>query len=205
MVEDEKRTGWNEHNENNWRQESLLTKTCHIKPTCDHDVMVKRSHDRSCDQQEKKTKSISDIVEPLNCERLKPIRQKTRNAVVSITEDNEVCLEFLQEKENLNYVIEVLRISSNGMKITTYHPDGIHGATLQCHPAPPPSKSKINFYLYCSLPMKYWKKYQYAARFVDLVRKKTPKITLYTKLTKCMLMENSPNADFEACFYNGIV
>lgn len=50
---------------------------------------------------------------------------------------------------------------------------------------------------------KYWKKYQYASKFVQLVKSKTPKVTLYTKYAKVMLMENSPNADLEACFYDG--
>jgi polo-like kinase 4 len=36
------------------------------------------------------------------------------------------------------------------------------------------------FYSYQSLPSKLWKKYLYAARFVNLVRAKTPKVTLYT-------------------------
>jgi polo-like kinase 4 len=176
-----------------------------------HDNPVSRSCDsysrRISNQHEskqKKAKSICDIVEPLNAQRLKPIRQKTRNAVVSVTECNEVCLEFLQQRENQDYVIEVLRISSNGMKITTCIPNGKKGVLLTSEPPPSPSHSKSTAtYLYCSLPFKYWKKYQYAARFVDLVRKKTPKITLYTKLAKCMLMENSPNPDFEACFYDG--
>lgn len=154
---------------------------------------------------EKRTKSISDIIEPLNAQRLKPIRQKTRNAVVSITENNEVCLEFLQQKGDEDYVLEVVRISCNGMKITTYVPNGRRGILLSHNLPPLPSDTRaVSNYLYCSLPFKYWKKYQYATRFVDLVRKKTPKITLYTRLAKCMLMENSPNADFEACFYNGM-
>lgn len=51
---------------------------------------------------------------------------------------------------------------------------------------------------------KYWKKYQYAAKFVQLVRTKTPKVTFYTRYAKCMLMENSPTADVEVCFYDGM-
>lgn len=51
---------------------------------------------------------------------------------------------------------------------------------------------------------KYWKKYQYAAKFVQLVRTKTPKVTFYTRYAKCMLMENSPPADVEICFYDGM-
>lgn len=50
---------------------------------------------------------------------------------------------------------------------------------------------------------KYWKKYQYASKFVQLVKSKTPKVTLYTKHAKVMLMENAPNADLEVCFYDG--
>lgn len=54
-----------------------------------------------------------------------------------------------------------------------------------------------------SVAEKYWKKYQYASKFVQLVKSKTPKVTLYTKYAKVMLMENSPTADLEVCFYDG--
>ena len=75
-------------------------------------------------------------------------------------------------------------------------------------PKQPPSPEHEGFYLHSSytyhdLPPRYWKKYQYAAQFVQLVRSKTPKVTLYTEQAKCMLMENGPSPDFEACFYNG--
>ena len=58
-------------------------------------------------------------------------------------------------------------------------------------------------YSYHDLPNRYWRKYNYASNFVDLVRSKTPKVTLYTDQAKCILMENGPSPDFEACFYNG--
>lgn len=38
---------------------------------------------------------------------------------------------------------------------------------------------------------------------MQLVKSKTPKVTLYTKYAKVMLMENSPSADLEVCFYDG--
>lgn len=56
---------------------------------------------------------------------------------------------------------------------------------------------------YHDLPPRYWKKYQYASHFVSLVRSKTPKVTIYSDQAKCMMMENGPSPDFEACFYNG--
>jgi len=66
-----------------------------------------------------------------------------------------------------------------------------------------PIKDPVKQFTYADLPKKYWKKYQYASRFVNLVRSKTPKITLYSNRAKCMLMENEPNPDFEVIFYDG--
>lgn len=40
-------------------------------------------------------------------------------------------------------------------------------------------------------------------RFVNLVKAKTPKVTFYSDKAKCLLMENDPDPDFEACFYEG--
>ena len=120
-----------------------------------------------------RTKSLGDIVEPLNAQRLRPIRQKTRNAVVSILEEGEVCLEFFQPKNGQDLVMEVIRISSNGMKISVYHPNSKKGVLLSSRP--PPQLADTT-HLFSTLPSKYWKKYQYAARFVHLVRKKTPKV-----------------------------
>ncbi|EDO34707.1 predicted protein [Nematostella vectensis] len=146
-------------------------------------------------------KSLGELTEPLNAERLRPIRQKTRNAVVSITDEAEVCLEFLQQKGGQSIVTEVIRIASNGMKISVYQPSEAE-KVLGSEPPLPPSAGNGS-YLFPSLPSKYWKKYKYAAKFVQLVRKLTPKVTLYSKHAKCVLMENYPHADFEVCFYNG--
>lgn len=54
---------------------------------------------------------------------------------------------------------------------------------------------------YHNLPQKHWKQYLRAANFVDLIKAKTPKVTLYTKDLRCNLMENG--TDFEGSFYNG--
>ncbi|XP_033632007.1 serine/threonine-protein kinase PLK4-like [Asterias rubens] len=147
-------------------------------------------------------KSLVELTAPLNASRLRPIRQKTRNAMVSILENGEVCLEFLKIKDGSDRVVEVFRISEDGMQVTTYHPNKGKGFPVMDTPPSPP-QGRITVYTYHNLPGKYWKKYQYAAKFVQLVRSKTPKVTLYTKQAKCMLMENFPEADFEACFYEG--
>ncbi|XP_061441060.1 serine/threonine-protein kinase PLK4 isoform X1 [Rhineura floridana] len=145
--------------------------------------------------------TLQSIVSPLNAHRLKPIRQKTKNAVVSILDTGEVYMEFLKEYNSQEFVREVLRISCDGSAVTVYHPNEGRGIPLNDKPPPPPED--LNIYSFDNLLEKYWKKYQYAAKFVQLVRSKTPKVTFYTRYAKCMLMENSPPADVEICFYDG--
>lgn len=58
-------------------------------------------------------------------------------------------------------------------------------------------------FTYSMLPKKYWKKYEYASRFVNALRSVTVKLTLHSDRAKAVLMENSPNQDFEVNFYNG--
>ncbi|XP_062991367.1 serine/threonine-protein kinase PLK4 isoform X2 [Elgaria multicarinata webbii] len=145
---------------------------------------------------------LRNIVSPLSAHRLKPIRQKTKNAVVSILDTGEVCMEFLKEYNSKEFVKEVLRISCDGNEVTIYHPNEGRGIPFNDSPPPPPPED-LNVFVFDNLPEKYWKKYQYAAKFVQLVRSKTPKVTFYTRYAKCMLMENSPPADVEICFYDG--
>uniref|UniRef100_A0A8C1FVM8 Serine/threonine-protein kinase PLK4 n=1 Tax=Cyprinus carpio TaxID=7962 RepID=A0A8C1FVM8_CYPCA len=138
---------------------------------------------------------------PLCAARLKPIRQKTKNAVVSILDSGKVCMELLKGQGAQERVKEVLRISCDGSMVTVYQPNEGKGFPVLDHPPSPPEDILICSYE--DLPEKYWKKYQYATKFVQLVKSKTPKVTLYTKFAKCMLMENTPNADLEVCFYDG--
>ncbi|CAB1335253.1 unnamed protein product [Coregonus sp. 'balchen'] len=146
-------------------------------------------------------KSLRNVLPPLCASRLKPIRQKTKNAVVSILDTGEVCMELLKGQGLQERVKEVLRISCDGSMVTIYQPNEGKGFPVLDRPPAPPEDILICSYE--DLPEKYWKKYQYASKFVLLVKSKTPKVTLYTKYAKCMLMENSPNADLEVCFYDG--
>ncbi|XP_040822962.1 serine/threonine-protein kinase PLK4 isoform X1 [Ochotona curzoniae] len=146
-------------------------------------------------------RTLRSITSPLIAHRLKPIRQKTKKAVVSILDSEEVCVELLKEYSSQEFVKEVLQISSDGSMITVYYPNDGRGFPLA--DKPPSPTGNINRYDFDSLPEKYWRKYQYASRFVQLVRSKSPKITYFTKYAKCVLMENSPGADFEVWFYDG--
>ncbi|KAG8505387.1 Serine/threonine-protein kinase PLK4, partial [Galemys pyrenaicus] len=146
-------------------------------------------------------RTLRSITPPLTARRLKPIRQKTKKAVVSILDSEEVCVELLREHAAQEYVKEVLQISRDGDTIAVYHPDDGRGAPLA--ERPPPPAGGVSRYSFDRLPEKYWRKYQYASRFVQLVRSKSPKITYFTRYAKCILMENSPGADFEVWFYDG--
>lgn len=121
--------------------------------------------------------------------------------MVSILDSEEVCVELLRECTSEGHVKEVLQISSDGTMITVYYPNDGRGFPLA--DKPPLPTDNISRYSFDNLPEKYWRKYQYASRFIQLVRSKTPKITYFTRYAKCILMENSPGADFEVWFYDG--
>ena len=156
-------------------------------PTCASDWCKDKENqpDRQrCDQPSSRTTvgekngqcRLENIMGPLNVRRLRPIRQKTRNVVLSILEDETVCLEFIKSKGSDIYVTEVLRISSDGNKITSYTTNGREGVVLQ--EKPPPIPRTAVSYAFSGLPRKLWKKYQYADKFIRLVRMKSPKVSL---------------------------
>ncbi|XP_061824895.2 serine/threonine-protein kinase PLK4-like [Nerophis lumbriciformis] len=149
---------------------------------------------------DKEKKTLRDLVLPLCTSRLKPIRLQTKhNAIVSILDKGEVSIELLFQNRR-DRVKEVISISSDGSTVTVYQPNG--GKGLGGKGPPPPPKDTFVF-SYDELPEKYWKKYQYASKFVQMVKSKTPKVIHYTTYGKVMLMENSPNADLEVNFYDG--
>ena len=135
----------------------------------------RQRHASSTDRVRKNRCSLGDIMQPLSVYRLRPIRQKTRNVVLSILEDETVCLEFIKPKGSEMYVTEVLRISSDGNKITSY--DDANGRVgLPLEEKPPPVPDSAVSYAFSGLPQKFWKKYQYADKFIRLVRMKSPKV-----------------------------
>ena len=151
-------------------------------------------------QQTVRPASPSSLPPRLSSTRLRPTRQRNKNVVANISANGEVCLEFVKTKRGQELVSEVMRISGDGDRIVLYTPEP--GTPLATSPPPIPGSGADSFYSYHSLPAKYHKKYQYAARFVNLVKASTPKITLYTSQAKCYLMEND-DGDFEAYFYQG--
>ncbi|KAM8708019.1 hypothetical protein ACLKA7_015053 [Drosophila subpalustris] len=142
-------------------------------------------------------------VPPLNTLRLQPTRYKTKNAIMSIVANGEVVIEFIKCKSKMNEdrIIDVCRISNDGRRIIIYQPDPGRGLPIREQPSEHHLGGQDCTYDYDNLPSKHWKKYVYAARFVGLVKSKTPKVTYFSTLAKCHLMENL--ADFEMNYYSG--
>ena len=144
-------------------------------------------------------------VPPLSSSRLQPTRHKTKNAILSVLDEppGEVVLEFIKykSKHGEERVYDVCRISSDGLRIVLYQPNHGKGLKVQMQPPQLPINGADHIYSYENLPEKHWKKYFYAFRFIQMVRAKTPKITFYSELAKCQLMENLE--DFEMCLYKG--
>ncbi|XP_050072611.1 serine/threonine-protein kinase PLK4 [Anopheles maculipalpis] len=137
--------------------------------------------------------------------RLLPTRNRTKYVILSIVaEGGEVVLEFLKPRgrNQEDRVIDVCRISGDGLRFMLYQPDGNRGAAIKNEPPDLPSRGVDHIYNYEDIPEKHWKKYMYAARFVNMVKAKTPKITLYSDKAKCQLMETM--RDYEVMFYDDV-
>lgn len=145
----------------------------------------------------------SHNLEQISSKRLLPTRHQTKNAILSISDTKEVCIEFIKRRgtPKRDVVFEVCRISPDGLRIIIYQPENGKGLPPSSSPPPLPSAGTDQIFSFENLPEKHWKKYAYAAKFVELVKAKTPKITYYTDKAKCLLMENL--TDFEACFHEG--
>ncbi|VDP77529.1 unnamed protein product [Echinostoma caproni] len=127
------------------------------------------------------------------------------------------------EGDRQQVVVEVMGVDRTGTQIVVYLPGTAnHGVALdtrglfEASPSSEPPVSvdqcggpprarpgdHVSLFSLDTLPEKYWKKYQFVSKFVAMVRAHTPKITMYTQRAKCMLMENGPQADFLAEFYD---
>lgn len=84
-----------------------------------------------------------------------------------------------------------------------YYPNKGRGVPPTDDPPPLPLNGADAVFNCETLSKENWRRYSYAARFVDMVQSKTPKLTLYTNKARCVLMENRPEPDFEIIYYDG--
>lgn len=108
------------------------------------------------------------------------MQQATKHGTLSILNTGDLLLDFKDDAH-------LIRISSDSNMITLKHR----------------TQQEELKYDRMHIPAALCKKYKYAARFVDLVRSKTPKIIFYSPQAKCTFMENCP-PDFLAVFHNDV-
>ncbi len=133
---------------------------------------------------------------PLSTRRLRPSTKvhQFSNGSAKIHSDGSVRMEFLKTKE----VIQNGRRTklNDGKDLYVISPDGL---TIEV--AKGSESQNVKVYSYLDLPSKYWSKYNYAAKFVGIVREQTPKITYYSDKAVCRLMENGPDPNFDMTLY----
>lgn len=82
---------------------------------------------------------------------------------MSIMDSGEVVLESIRNKGNKRRVVDVFRVSGDGLHIITYSPNSRHALIAADHPPPiPRDRAAYHEYHFDELPAEYWKKYQYA-------------------------------------------
>ena len=111
------------------------------------------------------------VIAPLQTRRLAPLRQSTKYGTVEIKDDGSVQVDFMEAPE-------IVSISPDGMFIRIMKKGNL--------------SNQLTFTL-AKLPDQFKKRYEYARRFVNLVRSKTPLIVLSTPRFKAYLMENGCN------------
>ena len=137
--------------------------TASLGPTQTSDPGSNFGHTRSC---------TNALAPPLTTQRLRPSSKRHHFRVGSgtIEPDGRVKLEFNIPKKVNDYrtesVLETVLISPDGTEIHVSRSN-----------SPEFGSRRWN---YSELPSKYWSKYNYASKFINLVRESTPKITVYT-------------------------
>lgn len=140
----------------------------------------------------------------VNTRRLQPTRHRIKHLMLTICETGEIVLEYVKYKPRFREerIVDVCRISSDGQTVMVFQPGAANGSGVKIvndAPIEVSSSASHEIFTYSTLPQKHWKKYTYAARFVDVVRRKTPKVTCYSARAKCTLMESG--TDYEMQFY----
>ncbi|KFD54188.1 hypothetical protein M513_04965 [Trichuris suis] len=152
---------------------------CHqvmTSPCCSNSAVGRGEHfvERVFDEA---GRTLRDILTPLSAKRLAPTRQRTKKVALSITEENEVVIQIFSALSSSQG--SFLKVSPDGRKIIAYQMNSESDGY-----------ASRQVFTFDTLPTKYWKTYQLAFNFVQLIRAKTPKVTLFCDEGKCHLMED---------------
>ena len=147
---------------------------------------------------------------PIDTSRLKPISLTLRNVDIELTYKLATIL-YLYKKVPRE-VSEIFLVSPDGFNMTIFKKTSKQSSivTLPTNDhelyvtSSRPEFKIISKHTYQDLPDKLRKKYLFAHEFINILRTKTPKLTLNTEVCKCCIMENSPTPNIEIQFVCGI-
>ncbi|KAI0355673.1 kinase-like protein [Trametes cingulata] len=126
----------------------------------------------------------------LNTYRLKPETHKVSRGQLVVLPSRALLVDFREgERRKGGRGKEVLVIASDGATIDIY--DAPHLSTPCCLAEP------TGTYAFSQLPQRYVKHYSDAARLVDQLKSRIPKLVHYTDEAKCTLMANGPPGEIE--------
>jgi serine/threonine protein kinase len=132
------------------------------------------------------------VSDPLSTRRLNPLKQMTKYGSIEILQNGNVSIDFLDSSD-------VLIISSDGLRIESVDKSTGHQISS--------SITNLNNNLNVSTAASIKRRYEYARRFINLVKAKTPLIILSALNFKAYLMENSVGSstgDFHINYRDGV-
>ncbi|GLB38488.1 putative serine threonine-protein kinase PLK4 [Lyophyllum shimeji] len=130
---------------------------------------------------------------PLNATTMSCQTHKTPYGQVTILPSHSLLVDFRESQRRKGLKgDEVFVVEPDGCKISVYSAPHL---SSPCCLVEPTQQFSIN-----ALPSAYWKQYNDAARLLDQIKQRTPKLVVYSVAAKCTLMANAPQADIELLF-----
>lgn len=120
--------------------------------------------------------------EPLNTKGLKPLRQQTKHGIFELLGSGHIWVDFMVDST-----------------VTLISPDG---RQVKCFDKGTPQKEieekhhPVASFVFPNLSPSKRKIYEYARKFVALMRSKTPRVIISTSKFRAFLMDNGPPSDF---------
>lgn len=126
-------------------------------------------------------KQVNVDSEPLNTKGLKALRQQTKHGIFELLESGHIWVDFMVDST-------VTLISPDGRQVKCFDKGTSQKEIDQMQP--------VGSFLYPNLSGSKRKIYEYARKFVALMRSKTPRVIISTSKFRAFLMDNGPPSDF---------
>lgn len=120
--------------------------------------------------------------------RLRPIRQHTKHGIIELLPTGHIWVDFMVDPT-------ITLIAPDGVKVQCFQKGTLQSAISSARP--------VETLIYPNLPMPKQKIYEYARKFVVLLRSKTPRVIISSAKFKAFLMDNGPPSDFLVKYNDG--